>query len=81
MLRAVANSHTVIWYIYADERLFATARTTIEEAAARGDQIAFSSITLAEIVYLREGPYRFGHPGSPADGNGRGERPAGRDPL
>ena len=54
MLRAVADTHTVIWYIFADERLSATARATIEEAAADGDQIAFSSITLAEIVYLSE---------------------------
>ena len=54
MLRAVADTHAVIWYLFADERLSATARTTIEEAAAGGDQIAFSSITLAEIIYLSE---------------------------
>jgi PIN domain nuclease of toxin-antitoxin system len=54
MIRAVVDTHAVIWYLFADERLSATARTTIEEAAAGGDQIAFSSITLAEIVYLSE---------------------------
>jgi len=54
MLRAVADTHTVIWYLFADERLSATARTAIEEAASSGDQIAFSSITLAEIIYLSE---------------------------
>jgi len=54
MLRAVADTHAVIWYLFADERLSATARTMIEEAAAGGDQIAFSSITLAEIIYLSE---------------------------
>ncbi len=54
MLHAIADTHAVIWYIFADNRLSITARTTIEEAAARGDQIAFSSITLAEIVYLIE---------------------------
>ncbi len=31
-----------------------TARTTIEQIAAEGNQVAFSSITLAEIVYLSE---------------------------
>ncbi|MEG4233392.1 hypothetical protein QUA40_14945 [Microcoleus sp. Pol11C3] len=31
-----------------------TARTTIEPIAAEGNQVAFSSITLAEIVYLSE---------------------------
>ncbi len=54
MLRAVADTHTVIWYLFADERLSAAARATMEEAASSGDQIAFSSITLAEIVYLTE---------------------------
>ena len=54
MIRAVVDTHAVIWYLFADERISATARTTIEEAAAGGDQIAFSSITLAEIVYLSE---------------------------
>jgi PIN domain nuclease of toxin-antitoxin system len=54
MLRAVADTHTVVWYIFADKRLSATARTMIEECASAGDQIAFSTITLAEIVYLSE---------------------------
>lgn len=36
------------------KRLSVTARTTIEEIAAEGNQVAFSSITLAEIVYLSE---------------------------
>lgn len=31
-----------------------TARNTIEQIAAEGNQVAFSSITLAEIVYLSE---------------------------
>jgi PIN domain nuclease of toxin-antitoxin system len=54
MLRAVADTHAVIWYLFADDRLSAAARTMIEEAAADGDQTAFSSITLAEIIYLSE---------------------------
>lgn len=54
MLRAVADTHTVIWHIFADLRLSPPARTLIEEAATIGDQIAFSFITLAEIVYLSE---------------------------
>ncbi len=54
MLRAVADTHAVIWYIFADPRLSATARTTIEQIAIEGNQIGFSSITLAEIVYLSE---------------------------
>ena len=54
MLRAMADTHAIIWYLFADPRLSDKARTTIEEAAVEGDQIALSSITLAEIVYLSE---------------------------
>ncbi len=54
MLRTVADTHTIIWYLYDDSRLSQPARTLIEEAASAGDQIGFSTITLAEIVYLSE---------------------------
>ncbi|MBD2335677.1 type II toxin-antitoxin system VapC family toxin [Calothrix sp. FACHB-156] len=54
MLRAVADTHTVIWYIFGDARLSTTAKDTIEQIASDGDQVAFASITLAEIVYLSE---------------------------
>jgi PIN domain nuclease of toxin-antitoxin system len=54
MLRAVADTHAVIWYLFADDRLSDMARTMIEDVAAGGDQVAFSAITLAEIVYLSE---------------------------
>ena len=54
MARAVADTHTVIWYLYNDTRLSPTAHTWIEDAAAAGEQIALSSITLAEMVYLIE---------------------------
>jgi PIN domain nuclease of toxin-antitoxin system len=54
MLRAVADTHTVIWYLYDDPRLSPAARAAIEGAAAAGDQVGFSAIVLAEIVYLSE---------------------------
>ena len=54
MLHTVADTHAVMWYIFADSRLSATARTTIEQMAAEENQVAFSSITLAKIVYLSE---------------------------
>lgn len=54
MLRAVADTHAVLWYLYDDPRLSPAARATLEEAAAAGDQVGFSAITLAEIVYLSE---------------------------
>lgn len=54
MQRAVADTHTVIWYVFGDPRLSATARVFIEETAADGDEILFSSVSLAEMVYLVE---------------------------
>lgn len=54
VVRAVADTHAVIWYIFGDVRLSLTARNLIAQIAADGDQVAFSSITLAEIVYLSE---------------------------
>lgn len=54
MLRAVVDTHTVLWYIFADKRLSPIARDMIEEAATQGDQIGFSAVTLAEVVYLIE---------------------------
>ena len=54
MRQAVADTHCVIWYLYDDPRLSLRARALIAEAASAGDQIGFSSITLAEVVYLGE---------------------------
>lgn len=54
MLRAVADTHAIIWYLYDDVRLSHRARDLIEHAAAIGDQIGLSAITLAELVYLTE---------------------------
>lgn len=54
MIQAVADSHAMHWYIFTDSRLSDTARKIIERTAANGNQIAISSITLAEIIYLSE---------------------------
>jgi PIN domain nuclease of toxin-antitoxin system len=54
VLRAVVDTHAVIWYLYGDTRLSVAARNFIEETAAGGHQLAISAITLAEIVYLGE---------------------------
>jgi PIN domain nuclease of toxin-antitoxin system len=54
MIRAVADTHRIIWYLFHDPRLSEAARVTIEDAAASGEQVAFSAIALAEIVYLAE---------------------------
>jgi len=54
MVRAVADTHTTIWYVYNDLRLSAPARSFIEQTATAGHQIGISAITFAEIVYLVE---------------------------
>lgn len=54
MLRAIVDTHAASWYIYGDDRLSPVARAIIEQAAANGDQIVISSITLIEAVYLAE---------------------------
>jgi PIN domain nuclease of toxin-antitoxin system len=54
MLVAVADTHTLIWYIHANARLSKTALSTLESAAQRGYTIGISSITFVEITYLIE---------------------------
>lgn len=54
MIKGIADTHTVIWYVFADRRLSAAAKRFFDSAAAQQDQIGVSAITLAEIVYLIE---------------------------
>ena len=54
MIRAVTDTHALIWYLYDDKRLSAKARRFFDETAEEGGQIGFSAITLIEIVYLIE---------------------------
>jgi PIN domain nuclease of toxin-antitoxin system len=54
MPRAVADTHTVIWYLKANPQLSPSARLVIDDAAAVGDSIIVSAITFIEITYLVE---------------------------
>jgi PIN domain nuclease of toxin-antitoxin system len=54
MIRGMADTHTVIWYTFADPRLSAVAKAFFDAAAAQQHQIGVSAVTLAEIVYLME---------------------------
>src|SRR5262249_9676728 len=54
MIAGVADTHTVLWYLFDDERLSAAAGEFIEQAAEAGNRIVISSISLAEIIYLTE---------------------------
>lgn len=53
-IRAVSDTHAIIWYVYGDARLSATARTVFDTAGTNGEQIGIASISLVEIVYLAE---------------------------
>lgn len=54
MFAGVADTHTAIWYLFDDPRLSRVAADFMDRSAAEGHQIAVSSVTLAEIVYLIE---------------------------
>jgi PIN domain nuclease of toxin-antitoxin system len=43
---AVADTHAALWYLLA--------RNLMQSAAAMGDRVAVSSISLVEVVYLVE---------------------------
>ena len=50
----MADTHTVLWYLFASPRLSERARQIIDKAAMDGLNIRISAITLAEVVYLVE---------------------------
>jgi PIN domain nuclease of toxin-antitoxin system len=54
MVRGIADTHAVIWYVTPDERLSERAKIFIDVASNRGVKIGISSISLVEIVYLIE---------------------------
>lgn len=54
MVRAVADTHALIWYLYDDKRLPVRARRFFDATAEQGDQVGFSAISMIEIVYLVE---------------------------
>jgi PIN domain nuclease of toxin-antitoxin system len=54
MIVAVADTHTAVWFLYANPQLSAIARECIERAASSRHKIALSPISLAEVIYLAE---------------------------
>ena len=51
---AVADTNALIWYIFDYSRLSALARANFEQAYLQDEQIGFSAISFAEIIYLSE---------------------------
>jgi PIN domain nuclease of toxin-antitoxin system len=54
MILAVSDTHSLIWYAWDDPRLSISAGAVFDSASSSSDQIAVSSISLVEIVYLTE---------------------------
>jgi len=54
MIRAIADTHALIWYLFDNKRLSRRAKEFIENASNDGEKIGFSAISLVEIVYLIE---------------------------
>lgn len=48
------DTHALIWYLLEPVRLSPAARAALDAAAASGDEIAFSAISIVEIQYLAE---------------------------
>ncbi|MBD0385821.1 MAG: type II toxin-antitoxin system VapC family toxin [Nostoc sp. C3-bin3] len=54
MTSVVADTHTLIWYMFDLERLSKTALTALEKAVNDGNPIYVSAISVVEIAYLVE---------------------------
>ena len=54
MIAAIADTHAAIWFVYGDARLSSAAQSFMDRAAAEGNNVGVSAITLAEVVYLAE---------------------------
>jgi PIN domain nuclease of toxin-antitoxin system len=54
VIQAVSDTHALIWYVWVDPRLSGPARAVFETIQLAHGQIAVSSISLVEVVYLEE---------------------------
>jgi PIN domain nuclease of toxin-antitoxin system len=50
----VADTHAIVWYLLASEKISAKAMAALDEANAAGDPIFIASISAVEVVYLIE---------------------------
>jgi PIN domain nuclease of toxin-antitoxin system len=54
MIRAIADTHATIWYLFSDPRLGRAASAFIDDTVANGDHNGVSAISFAEMIYLIE---------------------------
>ena len=60
MIAGVADTHAALWYLFNNPLLSTTARSFFDDAAAAGNDIVLSPISLAEIVDIA--PRERAHP-------------------
>jgi PIN domain nuclease of toxin-antitoxin system len=53
-VQVLADTHTLIWYLFDEERLSAAGRAALDGAIGTGFPILVSAISIIEIVYLEE---------------------------
>lgn len=54
MIATVVDTHTLIWYLSRDPRLSQSAVSFLKENIDAGNQLAVSTISVIEIIYLSE---------------------------
>lgn len=54
MAAVLADTHAILWYLMADERLSPSAVAALDSTTASGSPIYVSAITMVEIQYLVE---------------------------
>ena len=54
MIEALSDTHALIWFVSDDPRLSRSAKAVFETIQVANGQVAISSISLVEIVYLEE---------------------------
>jgi PIN domain nuclease of toxin-antitoxin system len=54
MIVGVLDTHSILWFLSGDPKLSTTARNFIVNASVNGQELAISSITFVEMLYLIE---------------------------
>lgn len=49
----VADTHTVLWYLLASDKISQNAIIALDEATMAGDPVFVASISVVEVVFKR----------------------------
>jgi PIN domain nuclease of toxin-antitoxin system len=53
-MKALADTHAAIWYLWQPEKLSEAALAVMDASASSGERIGIAAITLCEIIFLVE---------------------------